>query len=270
MPEQFGSTSTPDKYYTAYEAYLAEFNNYWSNAILYNTLSGLSYLFQCVRRNPEDPATEAAWTTAKAAYSQTDLGQYANYLTLYDVYVQSYNSYSGSVPLVGTMPMAPLPPPEVSSPIVPPTAEINAPNVAASADNAAPIAAMNLASEASSSSYRIVAGANTQSANPLAINLGSGGDVTLDGHTGLSLAVGHPTLSSPFQRSCVPVRGSIDIAAAGDFALLDQTAPGVVYTAGTIPAAPANDAGSLGIRRRCVQIGSQFPHWREHDPDIGS
>src|SRR5262249_36148992 len=42
--------------------------------------------------------------------------------------------------------------------------------------------------------------------------------------------------------------GSIDIAAAGDFALLDQTAPGVIYTAGA-PVQPAvgGDTSSLTL-----------------------
>jgi Filamentous haemagglutinin family outer membrane protein len=105
---------------------------------------------------------------------------------------------------------------------------------------------MDLASEMSSSSYRIVAGANMQSANPLALNLGATGNVTVDGHTNLGLVLNtNAVIAMP-----TIVRtgtGSIDIAAASDFELRDHTAPGVVYTAGTIPVAPANNTTSLAL-----------------------
>ncbi|HKY19223.1 MAG TPA: filamentous hemagglutinin family protein [Rhizomicrobium sp.] len=88
-------------------------------------------------------------------------------------------------------------------------------------------------------SYRIVAGADTASANPLAVQSisafdpGSGpvlaghGNVTLDGHDQYTVGVNYftPTMIRTGT-------GSIDIAAGLDFVLADTKAPGVVYTAG--------------------------------------
>ena len=96
-------------------------------------------------------------------------------------------------------------------------------------------------------SYRVTAGADTGSANPLAVQplsvfadggksaLAGHGNVTINGHTSLKL--------NGLDSDLVPVTlsiptivrtgtGSIDIAAARDFVLADTTAPGVVYTAG--------------------------------------
>ncbi len=97
-----------------------------------------------------------------------------------------------------------------------------------------------------SSSFRLVAGANFMSANPAALQPApvftatGGGDVTIDGHFGF--VTGGQVIDAPTM-----VRtgtGSIDIAAGGDIALLDPTAPGVIYTAGApSPDAPAG-AGS--------------------------
>jgi filamentous hemagglutinin family protein len=96
-------------------------------------------------------------------------------------------------------------------------------------------------------SYRVTAGADTASANPLAVRPlavfadGSGsalaghGNVTISGHTSLSLnnldSDGIP-VSLNIPTIVRTGTGSIDIAAARDFILADTTAPGVVYTAG--------------------------------------
>ncbi len=96
-------------------------------------------------------------------------------------------------------------------------------------------------------SYRFTAGADTTSANPLAVQplavfadggssaLAGHGNVTINGHTALSIdnlnSDGIPTslLIPTIVRTGT---GSIDIAAARDFILADTKAPGVVYTAG--------------------------------------
>ena len=92
---------------------------------------------------------------------------------------------------------------------------------------------------ADSTSYRLVAGADTASADPLALSNAAyqagRGNVSLDGHTvatyiknvntGASVQVVAPTMI----RTGV---GSIDIAAANNVQLLDTVAPGVIYTAG--------------------------------------
>ena len=99
-----------------------------------------------------------------------------------------------------------------------------------------------------SASYRIVAGAALNSANPLALanasNFAAGaplagegnvlvkGDTILNGLNGTAAAIAAPT-------TIRTGTGSIDIAAAGNFELQDQLAPGVVYTAGAPVQSPA-------------------------------
>jgi filamentous hemagglutinin family protein len=110
-----------------------------------------------------------------------------------------------------------------------------------------------------SASYRIVAGAALSSANPLATanpanfapgaagGLAGEGNVLIDGHTALNQLDGTDAeIVAP-----TTVRtgtGSIDIAAAGNFELLDPLAPGVVYTAGA-PVQPAagGDGASIAL-----------------------
>lgn len=89
-----------------------------------------------------------------------------------------------------------------------------------------------------SSSFRLVAGAETGSVDPLAVldRFQSSADVLIDGQqranslqvleaSGRPLQIVLPTMV----RTGV---GSIDVAAAGDLRLLDPQAPGVIYTAG--------------------------------------
>jgi len=93
-------------------------------------------------------------------------------------------------------------------------------------------------------SYRIVAGADTASANPLAMQpasvfasagaLAGRGNVIIDGHTQYSVANNNSGLATNYVTPTI-VRtgtGSIDIAAGLDFILADKRAPGAVYTAG--------------------------------------
>lgn len=97
-----------------------------------------------------------------------------------------------------------------------------------------------------SSSYRIVAGANTASANPLALQaralfdaspgtaLAGRGNVVIDKHT---LYSRQDPLTGAADSFFTPTMirtgtGSIDIAAGLDFVLADDKVPGVVYTAG--------------------------------------
>jgi hypothetical protein len=84
-----------------------------------------------------------------------------------------------------------------------------------------------------SSSYRLVAGADASSADPLATVAAADGSVYLDGFTsttyrrrnGSNATVVAPTMV----RTGV---GSIEVVAAADVAMRDTTAPGVIYTAG--------------------------------------
>src|SRR6202012_2241513 len=123
----------------------------------------------------------------------------------------------------------------------------NTPNVLNSSFNAAAIAGMSLAAEQSSASYRFVAGANMQSANALALGAGSVGDVTIDGHTNFTIVPMNANAVVAVPTIVRTGTGSIDIAAGGNFQPLHHTAPGVVYTAGTISADPANNSSSVAL-----------------------
>ncbi len=104
-----------------------------------------------------------------------------------------------------------------------------------------PLAASGTAVQVTGSwSYRFVAGANTASADPLAVmpltNGTTAGDVLVGGHQSVLI----DTAKAPGIRSArvlLPTvirtgTGSIDIAAGRDFKLTDDLAPGVVYAAG--------------------------------------
>ncbi|HVX57768.1 MAG TPA: hypothetical protein VHA37_08625, partial [Candidatus Saccharimonadales bacterium] len=91
----------------------------------------------------------------------------------------------------------------------------------------------------SSTSFRVVAGSNLDSADPLALQTrallaAGGGNVTIDGH--FSWTDSDQTINAPTMIRTGT--GSIDIAAAGNVSLLDKAAPAVIYTAG----APATGA----------------------------
>ena len=103
-------------------------------------------------------------------------------------------------------------------------------------------------------SYRVVGGADTASANPLAVKplsefgdvadkkaapYGGFGNVAIDGHREFNV-FNYGSLTNVTYETPTIVRtgtGSIDIAAGRDFILADTKAPGVVYTAGRNSAA---------------------------------
>ncbi|MDB5609254.1 MAG: filamentous hemagglutinin [Bradyrhizobium sp.] len=209
------SATTANGYYTNYQNYI---------------LTWATTFFAVLRPGgfgtggaTQSAAVTAAYDVANAAYSSTDINAYAAYITAYKAYITAFNMWETNLQgaLAGTLPVAPLAPPHIA--ILPsPGVVSNSPNTVATAANLTPIAGMNLASEGSSASYRIVAGADTESADPLAMNIGGVGDVTLDGHTNVSLVQGTTAVIA------VPTivrtgTGSIDVAASGDFQLLDHS-----------------------------------------------
>jgi filamentous hemagglutinin family protein len=245
-PATFGqlglsNADAADGYYGAYSDYLNMYQ------IFFGFLQSSSGTYTSVANGGEEVPT---WVTgpldaANAVYNPANIKSYTDYENDYFSYIFSYSSWAPFT-LPATLPVAPLAPPVQSLQPAAPASPSNTPNTMAGVGNQAAIAGMNLAAEQSSSSYRFTAGANTASANPLALVSSNSGDVTIDGHTNMTLVAGAAgVIAMP-----TIVRtgtGSIDIAAAGDFELLDHTAPGVVYTAGTIDAAPADDTGSIGL-----------------------
>ncbi|WP_250626016.1 filamentous haemagglutinin family protein [Pinirhizobacter soli] len=109
-----------------------------------------------------------------------------------------------------------------------------------------------------SSSYRLVAGADMDAVNPLAVSSDGVGDVTLDGHFAVVDSLTDPsvvTTTSPYAGKTLvfptTVRtgtGSIEVAAGNDIQWLDQTAPADIYTAGTPVAGTSAGTGVAVIR----------------------
>jgi filamentous hemagglutinin family protein len=236
------SMDVQNGYYGAYETY----NNIYINSYLFGTpgsVLGLTYKLG----GPTPPVSVTnVLDTAKAAYGS--ISSYGAYLTDYQNYLTAFGTWVGGLPTntqIGYVPVPPMPPPtqSLAPPIPPVPTPTNGPSTANSPTNAMAIAGMSLAAEQSSSSFRIVAGANMTSANPLAVNPlavgpGNPADVTIDGHSNVAILPQNNSAVIAIPTIVRTGTGSIDIAAAGDFSLLDPLAPGVVYSAGTVAQAP--------------------------------
>lgn len=259
-------STTPAPVLADFATYSDYLTAYWGPDLT-GAKSSTSYLYGYSRASVIRFGTPAAPTppvglqpnsgdSAQAAY----LANYSNYMLAYSDYFNnrwpslfaprnSYNMFyapiaPASVPDTGIVNIGALPGNAV--------ANVPTPN------NPMPVAFATLLG-GGSSSYRIVSGADVQSANPLALqpvstltNAGATsagtGNVMLSGHTGYVDSNGL-TLVEP-----VTIRtgtGSIDVAAGNGVSLFDtnKTAdsstlivPGVIYTAG----APAAGAPSVG------------------------
>lgn len=271
------TNTTVDQYYTDYKSYAAAYANYFSNAIDQN-----STFFGSVAQGGTLPPASVMnlLAAARNAYSAANPASYSAYLSAYNTYVNAYVNWSFSVNTIGALPSAPLPPPSISNtgslaPLV-----NNGPAPIRTPSNPSPIAGMDLVAEASSSSYRFVAGARfAPSGQPAEVNpetvlqIGSSGvndpgDITLSGHLSyFNTALPTVSLSSGvtyYPRIDIPTiirtgTGSIDMVASGDIKWLDALSPAAVYTAGTVAAnasgfdAPAlptpyvNSAGKTGF-----------------------
>jgi filamentous hemagglutinin family protein len=187
--------------------------------------------------------------TATAPVGPTDAAEYSAFGNEYENYLfdQPFDGFDSAFAYVFA-PTAPVFAGGNASVPVPPNA--NLPSNMGTAADPLPVQFASLTG-GQSASYQFVAGAVLNSANPLALanasnfaaggSLAGEGNVLIDGHTllndlnGTSAAIAAPT-------TIRTGTGSIDIAAAGNFELLDQTAPGVVYTAGA-PVSGAPQAG---------------------------
>lgn len=209
---------------------------------------------------PGAPATGnlAAGYSNYAAYS-TDYGTYAqSYYTYYHDVVSTGFDVAGTYPQLIYAPFAPTadlagppePPGSGGNPIREPD---NSPSNMPSVNNPASFASATLLG-GSSSSYRMVAGADFSGVDPLAVASASvgAGNVDLGGHfavvdTTLTDEDGHPLPSVDDKSLLFPTTirtgtGSIDIVAAGNIDWRDATAPASIYTAGE--PAPGTIAGT--------------------------
>jgi hypothetical protein len=236
------SASDPN-YATDYQAYLADYDTWLQNNFTPNNVFTAG--------TPPAPAAPLQATQYQSYVSED--GNYFNYLIFID-----YDPNTYDVPYA----FAPVAPAFIANtggggpPVIPPPpVNANAPSNMPTPADPLPVQFAALTA-GQSASYRFVAGANTVSANPLAVAnvayfvpggaLAGEGNIEIDGHIALLNLNGTNTeIVAP-----TTVRtgaGSIDIAAAGDFELLDQLAPGVVYTAGAPDPSTTASTGAASI-----------------------
>jgi filamentous hemagglutinin family protein len=183
-------------------------------------------------------------------------GDYLGYLSTYKSYFTKIESDFLLVNFAFPSNFAaPAPPPDtliVSAPVIPVD---NSPSPVRNANNPLPFAAATL-NGGSSSSYRLVAGADMTSSDPLAVQakalLGQGGNATgqvvLDGHTDYTDTLAGPGLVIHAPNLIRTGTGDIDIAAGGDIKWLDTAAPTAIYAAGA-PADGTDTVQSANILR---------------------
>lgn len=233
-------------YYTDYESYIAAYAYYYDDDLKDN--SG----YFSATGTVATAAVTSDLATAEAAYSSTDLASYTTYITDYNTYSAAYYSWSIHPAEVGTLPVAPLPPPALAT--VAYSAPSDAISPVATATNPSPITVMNLAAEASSSSYDFIAGAvfntpNIASVDPNAvITLPSSTTVNAANPTDSVTIGGNTAYTDPEDTAetvYVPTlvrtgTGSITLTAAGNVEFTDSVVQGAVYTAGTATTTPSD------------------------------
>lgn len=190
-----------------------------------------------------------------AAEQAVDPGSYLIYLNQYQKYLADsvrFRNQNGKYPLVdvpaapAVQPVSVIGTPTISLPAV----TDNSPAPTPVATNPIPLQSSSLTG-GTSSSFRVVAGADLNSTNPLALQplaageTTSGKSVTFDGHTTYVDSSGFAVLAPTTIRTGT---GGIDVAAGNGVALFDAgtaqandsdvVVPGVIYTGGA-PAASA-------------------------------
>ncbi|BDU21028.1 hypothetical protein DYGSA30_24850 [Dyella sp. GSA-30] len=172
--------------------------------------------------------------TIAAPTLPTTLADYPGYLTAYDPYLVSAvdnAQFLVNLTLPDDFQVLAAPPTVGTIPSAPPTLD-NSPSPLRTPQNPLPLLSATL-SGGNSSSYRLVAGADVGSANPLAVlpvSSAGSGQLMLGGHTEFDDAATSSTVYAP-----TLVRtgtGNIDLAASGDIVWLDNLAPAAVYAAG--------------------------------------
>ncbi len=194
---------------------------------------------------------------------------YAEYITGHKAYYTYVDSKVGTIGGGGQLYYAPFAPKSDAAPvgggggggsgtvIVPPNSADNSPSNMSGLGSATSFASATLLG-GSSSSYRLVAGADMDSSDPLALSMADAGNVGLDGHFAVTDTLTDPAVvnvHSPFAGKTLlfptTIRtgtGSIDIAAGGDIDWLDDAAPAAIYTAGA-PAAGTSAGTDVSVIR---------------------
>lgn len=213
-----------------------------------------------------------------AAQEQSDPTWYPRYLAQYQSYVNDLIKWQAANPGITPHVDQVQAPPNVLVPVIagdivikPPQTD-NTPAPVAVVANALPLLSASL-NPGSSSSYRLVAGADLSSTDPRALkpadgfSSSTGGNVVLDGHFEYNNAT-NPNLGNPNGLVVIAPtlirtgNGSIDVSAAGNVSLFDPSRPadsnttiipGAIYTAGV----PSSGAPVVPNNATIVQGGSQ-------------
>ncbi|WP_459711127.1 filamentous haemagglutinin family protein [Paraburkholderia sp. 2C] len=259
-PQDFGGVDSPeiDAYFALYKAY----TDFLLAPTKAGGFSGIDNVLAIGEsRRSINPVSSLTPPTAPDQASQISTP------LLYLVYLQQYETYlDASNPNFQSQVVPPAAP--IGVPVTPftnsgqtvtfttPPPVDNSPSPVATPTNPLPLQSASLSGGASSS-FRIVAGADLNSADPLAVQAASlfdgtsrQGNVTLSGHFGFVDANNNTLLAPTTIRTGT---GSIEIAAGNDVSLFDPSqpvgandvvVPGVIYTAGA-PAAgsPATNGG---------------------------
>jgi hypothetical protein len=211
--------------------------------------------------------------------SPTDGSDPKQYLIYMNAYEQVYGKvlshfYETSGRDVGLLPRMVPPPPGLGPVITDATITVGTPSVdntpspVAAAGNALPLVSASLTG-GSSTTFRVVAGADASSANPLSVQaaalfsptagtpLAGGGNVLVNGHFAYENST-NPNLSNSLAVVAPTMirtgTGSIDISAANDLQLQDSIVPGVIY-AGGAPADGSPAAGGASILLGTPSLG---------------
>ena len=222
------TTGTPAEqslYYEMFQTYAALFGDPRYGASGTGTLSDAAFALNNFGQQPlPDPNN----TPPAAPANLTD---YAAYLAAYVAYATTaLQTWTGDAFTPPDSLFAPAPPPLQLSPgggsSVPRSGNSASPYT--SYNDRVPIHSASLTG--GGASYRLVAGADWTSVDPLALRGDADGDIRLEGHIVYTNRDGDRDVLLP-----TLIRtgtGSIDLAAARDIRLADAQAPGVIYTAG--------------------------------------
>ncbi|RAS38974.1 filamentous haemagglutinin family protein [Paraburkholderia bryophila] len=273
-----GTADEIAEYYALYSAY-ADYLTAPATALIaalpnLNPLSDAADVISTYRGYSPQQGQPLAPIAPAASEQATNPASYLIYLNQYQTYLLALANFIAQHPATAAHADT------VQAPDIQPvtriaTSTINVPGVSdntpsptAAADNPLPLLSASLAGRASSS-FRVVAGANAASSDPLAVRptsqVGSSpnaGSVVFDGYTSYLDGNNQLVLAPTMIRTGI---GAIDVAAAGNIALYDAKSvsastnsppgllvPGVIYTAG----APAADAPTEGSTISIVHAGA--------------
>ncbi|WCM18167.1 filamentous hemagglutinin family protein [Paraburkholderia bryophila] len=264
------------EYYALYAAYAKFLDTTLPDAVasvngVDSTFSYLQFFYRQRNLQVGVPAPVAPPAPVDPAGFDAYARQYITYVYQYAAYVANVSSVSTAVgsPIPGglVLPAAPaallnITPLTVTS-IPLPLPTDNTPSPTATAANPLPLLSASLTG-GSSTSFRLVSGANAASADPLAVQAASAfrntpynGSVTLDAHTEY-VDPNNLTLVTP--TTIRTGTGSIDVAAANNVSLIDTSPtgtistdpnalviPGAIYTAGAPSSANPGVGGTATI-----------------------